>query len=284
MLFVLFNKLANNGTGEKSAHDYLDPLIGTDVEYTDVTEIDDIKAMIEPLGEDDRVILAGGDGTINKFINALDGAVPRCAIDYIPTGSGNDFKKDVGIDGFIRLNDYIKDLPTVTVKGESYKFINGIGYGIDGYCCEVGDDLKAKSDKPVNYTAIAIKGLLFHHKTSTATVIVDGVEYKFKKAWLAATMKGRFYGGGMMVAPAQDRHAEDGKVTLVVWHGTGKLVTLMHFPKIFKGEHIKYKKSIKVFTGHDITVRFSRPTALQIDGETVRGVTEYSVSTGKAKE
>ena len=44
------------------------------------------------------------------------------------------------------------------------RFINGIGFGIDGYCCEVGDQLKAKSDKPVNYASIAIKGLLFHYK------------------------------------------------------------------------------------------------------------------------
>ena len=42
-------------------------------------------------------------------------------------------------------------------------------------------------------------------------------------------------------------------------------------------EHIKYKKSIQTFTGKQITVRFDRPTALQIDGETVSGVTEYTV-------
>ena len=35
---------------------------------------------------------------------------------------------------------------------------------------------------------------------------------------------------------------------------------------------------VKEFFGHEITVKFDRPTALQIDGETISGVTEYSVS------
>ena len=44
----------------------------------------------------------------------------------------------------VKINKYIKGLPTVTVNGKDYRFINGIGFGIDGYCCEVGDEKKAK--------------------------------------------------------------------------------------------------------------------------------------------
>ena len=35
---------------------------------------------------------------------------------------------------------------------------------MDGYCCEEGDKHRAVSDKPVNYTTIAIKGLLYKFK------------------------------------------------------------------------------------------------------------------------
>ncbi len=277
MTYVLFNPLANKNACEQNTRQMLEGKIDADAEFKDITKLD-IKEFITGLNETDRVILAGGDGTINKFVNALGGEVPSVRIEYIPTGSGNDFKKDVATDdGFIDLNKYIANLPTVTVNGESFRFINGIGFGIDGYCCEVGDDLKSKSDKPVNYAGIAVKGLLFHFKPRNATVIVDGVEHTFEKVWLAPTMKGRYYGGGMMVAPDQDRFDAEGKLTAVVWHGTGKLTTPMRFPKIFKGEHTKYDKMISIFTGKEITVRFDKPTALQIDGETVRGVTEYTV-------
>ena len=90
-------------------------------------------------------------------------------------------------------------------------------------------------------------------------------------------MNGRFYGGGMMVAPAQNRLSEDGLISCVVMYGSGKLKTLAVFPSIFKGEHVKHTEMVAVMTGSEITVSFDKPTALQIDGETVLGVTSYSV-------
>lgn len=281
MQYVLYNPLANNKMGLATAKAYLEGKIEGDVEYKDVTKIDDINTFICGLADSDRVILAGGDGTLNRFINAFH-TTPSCAIDYIAVGSGNDFKNDIKARGelegdFIRLNRYMENLPTVTVNGKTYKFINGIGYGIDGYCCEKGDEIRATSDKPVNYTSIAIKGLLFHFKPRNATVTVDGKTTSFKKVWLAPTMKGMFYGGGMMVAPEQDRLADDKKVSVVVWHGTGKLGTLMRFPTVFKGTHVKYTKLISIVKGSEVKISFDRPTALQIDGETVLNVTEYTV-------
>ncbi len=277
MQYILYNPLANNRSCEKGTHDYLEGKLTGDAEYKDITALN-LAEFLGSLTADDRVILSGGDGTINNFVNDMGDIDPPCKIDYIPTGNGNDFMKDVGMDGdFITLNKYIKNLPTVTVNGMTRKFINGIGYGIDGYCCEVGDALKEKSTKPVNYAGIAVKGVLFKFKPRNATVIVDGEESTYKKVWLAPTMKGRFYGGGMMVTPDQDRFDPSGKVTSVIWFGTNRLTTLIHFPKIFKGEHVKYTKSITFKSGKEITVKFDMPTALQIDGETVLGVTEYTV-------
>lgn len=177
----------------------------------------------------------------------------------------------------VRINEYVRNLPIVTVNGKSSRFINAIGYGIDGYCCETGDELREKSDKPINYTSIAVKGLLFHFRPANAVINVDGREYSYKKVWLAPTMNGRFYGGGMMTAPQQDRNNPEGKLSVVVMHGSGKLKTLMVFPSIFKGEHISHTEMVEVLTGKEITVRFDSPAALQIDGETVKNVIEYSV-------
>ena len=68
----------------------------------------------------------------------------------------------------------------------------------------------------------------------------------------------------------------------MVFHHPGKLKTLMVFPSIFKGEHVKHKSMVEVLTGRNIEVKFSRPTPLQIDGETISGVTGYTVSSGEA--
>jgi len=59
-------------------------------------------------------------------------------------------------------------------------------------------------------------------------------------------------------------------------HDTGKLRTLRIFPSIFKGEHVKYTKYVDIFTGQKISVAFERPTALQIDRETIRNVSQYT--------
>ena len=80
----------------------------------------------------------------------------------------------------------------------------------------------------------------------------------------------------MMPAPEQNRLSEDGEVSLMIFYGTGKLKTLMIFPSLFKGEHVKHTKNIAIHKGKEITVKFQNPTALQIDGETVLGVKEYT--------
>ena len=276
---ILYNPLSANGSGEEKAKSLSS--VYTDTVYHDVTKIDDYAAFFAALPADEPLVLCGGDGTLNCFINNIEGIEPDREILYFASGTGNDFLHDLpGQSGEtpFPINEYIKDLPTVTVKGKTYRFLNNVGFGIDGYCCEVGDELRKSSDKPVNYTSIAIKGLLFHYKPTNAKITVDGKEYSFKKVWLAPTMKGRFYGGGMMATPEQDRKNPDGTLSVMLFHGKGRLQTLIAFPSIFKGEHVKKTKMVTVLTGKDIKVEFDSPAAVQVDGETVLGVTEYTAT------
>lgn len=279
--YVLYNPLSGNGRGETDVHK-LDTLFSDKIlTYQDIRNISDMTAHIAAIPEDAGIIISGGDGTLSRFVNSLEGKVPERDIFFFATGTGNDFLNDIGAkigEPPILLNDYIHDLPVVHVNGMDKFFINGIGYGIDGYCCEIGDKVRATSDKPVNYTSIAIKGLLYGYHRTNATIRIDGKEQSYKKVWLAPTMNGRYIGGGMMIAPQQDRLSDDGSVSLMVMRCRSKLKTLMVFPSIFKGEHVTHTEMVDIFKGHDIHVTFDRPTALQIDGETVLGVTEYSVT------
>lgn len=284
---VLYNPLAGNGKGENAAKKLKELMNGDELTFTDMTKVSDYRALFASMPEDERVIVSGGDGTLNRFINDTEEVAFENPVYYYATGSGNDFLKDIGGnvgDKPVCIDKYLKALPTVDVKGKSYRFINGIGYGIDGYCCEVGDKLRETSDKPINYAGIAIKGLLFHYHPTSATVIVDGVEHKYKKVWLAPTMNGRYYGGGMIPTPKQDRLNKEHTVSVMVYYGSGKIKSLAVFPSIFKGEHVNHKEMVEVLSGKEITVRFDSPAALQVDGETIIGVTEYSVRTGKAAE
>ncbi len=277
--YVLFNMLSGNGTGKDKVDDLKTFLRGKQVSYKDITKITDFESFFADLTIKDEIIICGGDGTLNHFINDTDGMRILPAIYYYPTGSGNDFWNDLGKkpgDNPIRIEQYLKDLPFVEVNGMKKRFLNGIGYGIDGYCCEEGDRQREAGNKKIDYTSIAINGLLFKYKPTNAEIEVDGTHYSYKKVWLAPSMNGRYYGGGMIATPDQDRLAKNRLLSLLIFHGSGKIKTLMIFPSIFKGKHIDHPKNVEVKTGHRIKVTFDRPVALQIDGETVLNVKTYT--------
>lgn len=291
---VLFNPLSGNIKNtdiraELSAH-----LPDDELEFVDVTTISELEKYLSDAPADKTLLLAGGDGTLNRFINDSGAMLGKHSVYYYAAGNGNDFWSDIGHkrgDKPQCIDEYLKDLPIVTVNGKTSKFINGIGYGIDGYCCEVGDRLRAEGKK-VNYTSIAVKGLLGGYKPCDAQITVkekcaDNGEvgtrekkFMFKKVWIAPTMLGKYYGGGMIPTPNQNRYDKKHNLSICVMHKHGKLKTLMNFPNIFKGTHTKSKKSVWINSGNEITVRFPRPSALQIDGETVLNVSEYTAKWG----
>ncbi len=251
---------------------------GMDIDFYDVCAIKDYGEFFSKLGAEDDILICGGDGTLNRFVNNTKDVEYSNKVFYYPTGTGNDFAQDLGYGKNcepFEITKYLKDLPTVTIDGKTRLFVNGVGFGIDGYCCEVGDIKKKTATKPVNYTAIAIKGLLYGYKPSGAVITVDGVSHRFEKVWIAPTMNGRYYGGGMQAAPEQKRDDENKTLSLVLFHDSNKLKTLMVFPSIFKGKHIEHTEMVSTFTGHEITVEFDKPSPLQIDGETVLNVKSY---------
>ncbi|MBQ8003597.1 MAG: diacylglycerol kinase family protein [Oscillospiraceae bacterium] len=277
--YILYNPLAGDEKGKENAKK-LDALyIGHELIYRDLTEIDDWKDFFTFLSPEDEIIVCGGDGTLSRFVNSIDGIEIQNNILYYAIGSGNDFLHDLnkpnGSEPFC-INEYIDNLPYIYLDGVRRRFINGIGYGLDGFVCKLGNERRKKTGKKVNYTTTALRALLFLYKTRSATVIIDGHEKHYDRVWLTPTMKGRFFGGGMMIAPGQNRGSSD--LTVLVAHGCGRLRLLTIFPSIFKGEHIKYKKVIEVFTAKEVTIIYDEPCAMQIDGETVTGVKEYTAS------
>lgn len=279
MTYALYNPFAGNQTCEEQSKKLREFYSPDELEFRSMADIN-YSEFFPSLNADDKVIICGGDGTLNRFVNDTRDIAITNDILYYAAGSGNDFLRDLGKEkgtAPFKINQYIENLPSVTVNGRETLFINAIGFGIDGYCCEVGDEMRKKSNgKPVNYTSIAIKGLLYAFRPTDATVVIDGKEKRYKKVWIAPTMHGRFYGGGMIAAPDQRRDAPDGKFSVVIWHGSNKLKTLMVFPSIFKGEHVKHSECIDIVRADEVTVKFDKPCALQIDGETILNVTEYS--------
>lgn len=279
---IIYNPLSRSGAGKSCAEVLKSKLPADGVyELIDITDIENMDEFIAKIPAEDAIYLVGGDGTLNRFINYTGEETRHRKIGYFAGGTGNDFLNDIEVSPDTPVEDiskYLTNLPSVIVKGKEYLFLNGIGYGIDGYCCEEGDRQRKRSSKPVNYTTIAIKGLLFAFKQRTATITVDGESYEVKNTWLAPTMKGRFYGGGIMPTPNQDRLDPEHKVSVLTFSTKTPLFGLIVFPSMFKGEHTKRTKNCRIASGHKITVAFDKPCALQIDGETILDVSGYTVT------
>lgn len=281
--YILFNRLSGNRLGADRAIKAADFFADYEISYIDILESPDYRNLFCKMDRDDIAVLCGGDGTLNHFVNDIDEHDIRNSVYYYPTGSGNDFYRDIHdikVIEPVRVNDYIRNLPTVTVGELKRKFINGIGYGLDGFCCEQADLIREKKpNRKISYTIIALKGFAGKYSPADAVIIADGKKYEFADTWIASAMNGRYYGGGLMATPGQDRCSRSKRhISCMVIHGKNRLAILPRFPTVKKGKHLKYRKMVAIIEAKELVVSYNRPVPLQIDGETVSGVTSFRVN------
>ena len=275
MTYILYNPLANGGNGLVGVSQVQEANREKSPQTLDLTAID-AKAFMEGLAADDEVILCGGDGTLNHLVNELGGFLPAANIYLWRFGTGNDFLRDV-LDGeradvsSVRINDHLRDLPRVDVNGKQYLFLNGCSAGVDSLVCEkMNRHRLLTTKKKANYAGTAVEAFFRDYKTVSVRVTVDGESLEFEDVWMAGAMNGRYQGGGMKFAPKQDRNSD--RLCFYLWHGTGRVSTLLHFPSIIKGDYTKYTKYCEMRFGREIVIELSEPLYLQLDGETIPDV------------
>lgn len=275
MTYILYNPKANNGHGTVGLGKVMETVRanGHEPEMVDVT-VTDIRAFIAARPESDAVILCGGDGTLHRFINDIAGVDVVVPIYVWRMGTGNDFLRDVlgKKRGPAKLNDYLQNLPWAEVNGQRVRFLNNVCFGLDGQVCELGEQEKERLGRRVNYAGLAIRLALRDYRLTSATVTVDGVTKTYDKVWLVSALNGRYVGGGMMLAPDQDRKTD--KLCCVILRGTGRLYLLSRLASVYWGGHTKIP-CFEMLYGNDIQVTFDAPTAMNIDGEVISGVTGY---------
>lgn len=266
MRYYIYNRLATNKKPKIEADAKLIGAIGLDY-----------KKFFSELAPEDDVVIIGGDMSINHFIRKINGTKVSNKVYVRAYGYGSDFVNDIEerLTDDVLLNPYIDNLPMATIKNHHRPFINGVGFGLDGYCCATADYIKAKSPAAtVDYTGIALRGLLYKFKPVHATVEVDDQKYEFDNVWLAATMKGRYFGGGMKIAPDQKRESSD-NLTVIIYTVKSRIKALLSFPDVFKGTHVKNTEIVKIYTGKKVHMKFDRIADAEVDGDTVKKIDEY---------
>lgn len=238
------------------------------------------------------VIILGGDGTVNEALQGIDDT-SKVILGYIPTGSSNDFARDLNIpknpsaalDIVLNGSAVPMDLGTVTYPdGEQRRFAVSCGMGFDAAVCEnaLHSRLKIVMNKiglgKLTYLGIALKQLFAAKAVSGRLTLEDGAPIEMGNMLFTACMLHRFEGGGFMFAPNADPH--DGILNICAVGDLSKLLILFALPSAFKGKHYRFK-GITPFKAGKLTLESSSPLWIHTDGEVSRKSSKITVSCQK---
>ena len=230
--------------------------------------------------------MVGGDGTINEVLNGITD-FDRVRLGVIPTGSGNDFARNLGI-----LRNTREDLREITAcigqeqNGEKLQRIDlgkvswegcekprifGIsaGAGLDAIVCKKA--LHSKLKKILNrfhlgkltYLMLTVQ-TLFSMRTFQANVTTDGETESYENMIFAAAMNLRAEGGGVPMAP--ESVPDDGKISLSSASGIPKWKTFFLLPLLAMGKQGRIR-GFDVKNGSEIVMELDQPVVLHADGE-----------------
>lgn len=209
------------------------------------------------------VAAVGGDGTVCEVVNGIIGS--RSCLAVIPAGSGNDFIKSLGIP-----KDPIEAVKTMIMgrhktvdlaKADHCYFVNIASYGFDAEVVKSAGEAP-NIIKPISYLYALFKCVI-KPKVSEINITIDGIIYK-RSVLFVAIANGRYYGGGMMVAPAAE--IDDGLLDIILVNHVNSLEIIRFFPKVFTGKHIFHPK-VEVLRGKEILVSAMGEICVQMDGE-----------------
>ena len=234
-----------------------------------------------------EIVAVGGDGTINEAVNGMfdaSGTTPSQAVfAFVTSGTGGDFRKSFGIEAGVetaierlkRARVHPVDVGRVTCltrSGEptSRYFINIASFGLSGVIVDsVNRARVAKlfggSFAFAFHSAVA----MLRYRNAAVRIIVDGSEDEIASISTVAVANGRFFGGGMMVAPGA--LTDDGLFDVVIMGGAPKGQSLAEMKLIYTGEHIK-RPHVRVIRGRHVVaapVAETRgmPVLIETDGE-----------------
>lgn len=304
MLNFIVNERSSSGNGANVWLEVKSILEDRGIEYKEwVTEREGHavelagQLLAENEGEIELVVI-GGDGTINEIVNGITD-FDRVKMGVIPTGSGNDFARGLGLKGtpeqhLDRIlnckNDYKIDLGKVRYEGnENGKyFAISSGIGMDALVCKKVNtsNLKKTLNKfhlgKLTYIIITVQSLFTMDYSNMKSMYEGRKKLKLDDLIFMAFMNFSAEGGGVPMAPMAD--AMDGKLSACACFGVGKLGALIRLPLLMMKKHDKLK-CFKIIECEKGELHLDKPMALHTDGEYLGDVTwvKYECVKGKLR-
>jgi YegS/Rv2252/BmrU family lipid kinase len=231
------------------------------------------------------IVAVGGDGTVNEVVNGFfeageaDKLVAHdAAFGILPCGTGGDFVKTLGIPKDLtaaaaalrraqpRPID-VGRLSFIDNDGQPRvrRFVNIASFGISGVV-----------DRNINQSSKVLGGMLSFalatlkagatYKNATVKLSFDGGAVKEGRIYNVAVANGRYFGGGMKVAP--DAALDDGWFDVVTLGDISFTELLLRGTEIYRGKHLTNPK-VSVARARKVEARADDgvEVLLDVDGE-----------------
>jgi diacylglycerol kinase (ATP) len=222
-------------------------------------------------------LIFGGDGTVHRHLPQLHQHKTPTLV--VPTGSGNDFAKALGIRSLetaVRTWEQfcaaeknadgrnIKEIDLGVIRAEGKQAL---------FCCVAGVGMDAEANARANrmppwlksrggYVLAALQSLIAF-KPAEMNITADGREIR-RSAFFIAVGNALSYGGGMKVTPQAT--LDDGLLDICLVSRMNKLKLLCWVPTIFFGKHL-HLKEVEYFQAREIAIEAERKLDLYADGD-----------------
>lgn len=232
------------------------------------------------------IIACGGDGTINEVANGILGSGVDAEMGILPSGTGGDFRRSLAIPRSNReAAACLRTGKTRSIDVGKVTFLDHAGQTVSRYFLNVSSvGLAAEVIKRVksarafdwlpvesfrgraNFAFSALQEVL-DPDPSLVHVRFDGGEERTLQTIAFCIANGRYFGGGMMIAP--DAKLNDGQLDVVNIGDIGTAKILLNAYSIYRGTHGSLSE-VKSTRAKKIEVssadRF-RTVLLETDGE-----------------
>jgi diacylglycerol kinase (ATP) len=236
------------------------------------------RLLVDALPPASRVVVVGGDGTINQLLPSLIKGSHTMAL--VPFGSGNDTARALGLYGLpwekalahglagtasqidLGLAEFEVD-QSGHPKVCGVPFISSLTTGFDSSVgLRVINGPKWLRGLPRYLLATVFE--LVNFRTWRIAVSVDGLPVHSGKALFASTLNTRTFGAGMPAVP----HArlDDGRLNLLLAGDIRLLQTLLLLPRLLVGKHLSHAK-VHTQPFQSMQIESSTPVPIAADGE-----------------
>lgn len=218
------------------------------------------------------VVAAGGDGTVHEVLNGLMRlpAESRPALGVLPTGSGNDTRRTLGVPtdltkAALTLVSGTRRRFDVGVCNGEY-FNNSFAAGLDARVTAKAVEYKVTKHRDGLWLYLtSLLHVLFHELDSfSVRLVIDGGEPVVRDTLIVAVTNGPTYGGGFHITP--DAIPDDGLFDVCMIDPLGLPEALVRLPFVVMGKHTGMKP-VHMSRHTSLVLECDQPVPAQIDGE-----------------